>query len=245
VKATLTSVRVKIGGSTVDAAPAAAAPATAPSAPGTVAAKPSIKLPPGTSAVVRLDLRPVTLVPTSGETVVVETVSVAIDAPGLTKPATVKANASITGTGAGAAKFPLALDAKLVDWGSADGSILGDRMRVDGTLKAEHASTRVLGALLGMGTELEEAIGPDITVDAAVASTAPGTIVFAGSRGGYGNMVEIDHGFGIHTRYGQLSRIIVGVGSKVNKGSIVGKMGSTGRSTGDSRVRRPAITLSR
>ena len=67
---------------------------------------------------------------------------------------------------------------------------------------------------------------------APVASTAPGTIVFAGSRGGYGNMVEIDHGFGIHTRYGHLSRIIVGVGSKVNKGSIVGKMGSTGRSTG-------------
>ena len=126
---------------------------------------------------VRLDLRPVTLVPTSGETVVVETVSVAIDAPGLTKPATVKANASITGSGAGASKFPLALDAKLVDWGSADGSILGDRMRVDGTLKAEHASTRVLGALLGMGTELEEAVGPDINVDAVVASTAPGSAV--------------------------------------------------------------------
>ena len=173
VKATLTSVRVKIGGSAVEAAPAAAAPA----APAAMVAKPSIKLPPGTSAVVRLDLRPVTLVPTSGETVVVETVSVAIDAPGLTKPATVKANASISGTGTGAAKFPLALDAKLVDWGSADGSILGDRMRVDGTLKAEHASTRVLGALLGMGTELEEAIGPDITVDAAVASTAPGSAV--------------------------------------------------------------------
>lgn len=182
VKATLTSVRVKIGGSAVDAAPAPGAPAagappaTAP-APGAVAAKPGIKLPPGTSAVVRLDLRPVTLVPTSGETVVVETVSVAIDAPGLTKPATVKANASISGTGTGAAKFPLALDATLVDWGSADGSILGDRMRVDGTLKAEHASTRVLGALLGMGTELEEAIGPDITVDAVVASTAPGSAV--------------------------------------------------------------------
>jgi hypothetical protein len=182
VKATLTSVRVNIGGSAVDAAPtpgapAAGAPAATAPAPAAVAAKPGIKLPPGTSAVVRLDLRPVTLVPTSGETVVVETVSVAIDAPGLTKPATVKANASIAGTGTGAAKFPLALDAKLVDWGSADGSILGDRMRVDGTLKAEHASTRVLGALLGMGTELEEAVGPDINVDAAVASTGPGSAV--------------------------------------------------------------------
>lgn len=177
VKATLTSVRVNIGGAAVNAAPAPGAPASTAPAPAAVAAKPGIKLPPGTSAVVRLDLRPVTLVPTSGETVVVETVSVAIDAPGLTKPATVKANASISGTGAGAAKFPLALDAKLVDWGSADGSILGDRMRVDGTLKAERASTRVLGALLGMGTELEEAVGPDINVDAAVASTGPGSAV--------------------------------------------------------------------
>ncbi len=67
---------------------------------------------------------------------------------------------------------------------------------------------------------------------APVASTAPGTIVFAGNRDGYGNMVEIDHGFGIHTRYGHLSKITVAVGSKVNKGSMVGKMGSTGRSTG-------------
>jgi len=67
---------------------------------------------------------------------------------------------------------------------------------------------------------------------APVSATAPGTVVFAGNRGGYGNMVEIDHGFGIHTRYGHLSKIMVTVGSKVNKGSMVGLMGSTGRSTG-------------
>jgi murein DD-endopeptidase MepM/ murein hydrolase activator NlpD len=65
-----------------------------------------------------------------------------------------------------------------------------------------------------------------------VSATAPGTVVFAGNRGGYGNMVEIDHGFGIHTRYGHLSRITVGLGSRVGKGSVVGRMGSTGRSTG-------------
>ena len=40
-----------------------------------------------------------------------------------------------------------------------------------------------------------------------VHATAPGTVVFAGNRGGYGNMVEIDHGYGIHTRYGHLSAI--------------------------------------
>ncbi|HEY2034269.1 MAG TPA: M23 family metallopeptidase [Rhizomicrobium sp.] len=65
-----------------------------------------------------------------------------------------------------------------------------------------------------------------------IASTAPGTVVFAGPRGGYGNMVEIDHGYGIHTRYGHMSAILVHVGQKVSKGSVVGKLGSTGRSTG-------------
>jgi len=65
-----------------------------------------------------------------------------------------------------------------------------------------------------------------------IAATAPGTVVFAGDRGGYGNMVEIDHGFGIHTRYGHMSSILVRVGSKVGKGSPIGRLGSTGRSTG-------------
>jgi murein DD-endopeptidase MepM/ murein hydrolase activator NlpD len=65
-----------------------------------------------------------------------------------------------------------------------------------------------------------------------ISATAPGTVVFAGDRGGYGNMVEIDHGFGIHTRYGHMSSILVRVGAKVGKGSPIGRLGSTGRSTG-------------
>jgi murein DD-endopeptidase MepM/ murein hydrolase activator NlpD len=65
-----------------------------------------------------------------------------------------------------------------------------------------------------------------------VHSTAPGTVVFAGNRGGYGNMVEIDHGYGIHTRYGHLSAITVRVGARIGKGAGVGRVGSTGRSTG-------------
>jgi murein DD-endopeptidase MepM/ murein hydrolase activator NlpD len=65
-----------------------------------------------------------------------------------------------------------------------------------------------------------------------VYATAPGTVVFAGQRGGYGNMVEINHGFGIHTRYGHLSSILTHVGAKIAKGTPIGKLGSTGRSTG-------------
>jgi murein DD-endopeptidase MepM/ murein hydrolase activator NlpD len=65
-----------------------------------------------------------------------------------------------------------------------------------------------------------------------VMATAPGTVVWAGARGGYGNMVEIDHGYGFKTRYGHLSSILVSVGARVTKGSPIGKLGSTGRSTG-------------
>ncbi len=63
-------------------------------------------------------------------------------------------------------------------------------------------------------------------------ATAAGTVILAGYNGGYGNEVEIDHGNGITTRYGHLSEIDVQVGQVVSKGAVVGKTGSTGRSTG-------------
>ncbi|HEY5084318.1 MAG TPA: M23 family metallopeptidase, partial [Rhizomicrobium sp.] len=66
----------------------------------------------------------------------------------------------------------------------------------------------------------------------SVRATAAGTIIFAGNRGGYGNMVEIDHGMGLHTRYGHLSAITVRVGMRIEKGAAIGRVGSTGRSTG-------------
>ncbi|MEZ5648857.1 MAG: peptidoglycan DD-metalloendopeptidase family protein [Alphaproteobacteria bacterium] len=61
---------------------------------------------------------------------------------------------------------------------------------------------------------------------------APGEVVFAGRRGGYGKMVEIDHGYGVHTRYGHLGTILVKVGDKIRYRDEVGLMGNTGRSTG-------------
>jgi murein DD-endopeptidase MepM/ murein hydrolase activator NlpD len=63
-------------------------------------------------------------------------------------------------------------------------------------------------------------------------ATAVGTVTAAGWSGGYGKMVEIDHGNGLSTRYGHLSQIEVNVGDKVRIGQIVGRLGSTGRSTG-------------
>jgi murein DD-endopeptidase MepM/ murein hydrolase activator NlpD len=65
-----------------------------------------------------------------------------------------------------------------------------------------------------------------------VHATAVGRVSIAGWDGGYGNMVEIDHGNGLATRYGHLSRIDVHVGDEVRIGQIIGLIGSTGRSTG-------------
>jgi murein DD-endopeptidase MepM/ murein hydrolase activator NlpD len=62
--------------------------------------------------------------------------------------------------------------------------------------------------------------------------TASGTVTSAGWSGGYGRMIEIDHGNGLATRYGHLSEIDVKVGDTVKIGQVIGRMGSTGRSTG-------------
>jgi murein DD-endopeptidase MepM/ murein hydrolase activator NlpD len=65
-----------------------------------------------------------------------------------------------------------------------------------------------------------------------VLATAPGTVIFAGWKGGYGRVVEIDHGLGIVTRYAHLYAINVKVGDVVDYRQEIGKLGSSGRSSG-------------
>jgi murein DD-endopeptidase MepM/ murein hydrolase activator NlpD len=65
-----------------------------------------------------------------------------------------------------------------------------------------------------------------------VRATANGRVVSAGWSGGYGRMVEVDHGNGLATRYGHLSEIGVKIGETVKIGQVIGEVGSTGRSTG-------------
>ncbi len=65
-----------------------------------------------------------------------------------------------------------------------------------------------------------------------VYSTADGMVLFAGVKSGYGKVVFVDHGYGVSTRYGHLSGIDVTAGQRVQRGEIVGRVGSTGRSTG-------------
>lgn len=83
------------------------------------------------------------------------------------------------------------------------------------------------GAALHPGIDLAGPMGTPIY------ATADGTVQRAGwNSGGYGNLVELDHGRGIATRYGHMSAILVNAGDHITRGQLIGRMGSTGRSTG-------------
>lgn len=84
----------------------------------------------------------------------------------------------------------------------------------------------------GGGTEGHE--GQDIAAGfgSPVKATADGLVVYAAPRSGYGNVVVIYHGNGITTRYGHMSQIEVEQGQRIHRGDEIGKVGSTGRSTG-------------
>ena len=66
----------------------------------------------------------------------------------------------------------------------------------------------------------------------SILATGPGKVVAAEYNGGYGNMVEVEHANGLTTRYAHMSAIAVSVGQIVKTGTVVGRVGSTGRSTG-------------
>ena len=69
-------------------------------------------------------------------------------------------------------------------------------------------------------------------VGTPIYATADGIVARSAWVGGYGNLVELEHGRGLQTRYGHLSRITVAPGTRVTRGQVIGLMGSTGRSTG-------------
>lgn len=69
-------------------------------------------------------------------------------------------------------------------------------------------------------------------VGTSIYATADGYVGRAGVVGAYGNLIELEHGKSIQTRYGHLSSILVRPGQRVKRGDLIGRMGSTGRSTG-------------
>jgi murein DD-endopeptidase MepM/ murein hydrolase activator NlpD len=76
--------------------------------------------------------------------------------------------------------------------------------------------------------------GIDIVAEAGtdVRATADGFVVRATRQPDYGNMIDLDHGYGYATRYGHLSELLVQEGQAVRRGQVIGRVGSTGRSTG-------------
>jgi murein DD-endopeptidase MepM/ murein hydrolase activator NlpD len=76
--------------------------------------------------------------------------------------------------------------------------------------------------------------GLDIATRSGTPIIAPadGLVVFAGREGGFGNMIIVDHGYGITTRYGHCSSLEVKLGQKVKRGDVIARVGNTGRSTG-------------
>ncbi|CAN5200769.1 hypothetical protein BH09PSE3_BH09PSE3_01650 [soil metagenome] len=81
-------------------------------------------------------------------------------------------------------------------------------------------------AAMHAGVDMPGPIGSNIY------ATADGVVSRSERAGGYGNLVEIDHGRGIQTRYGHLSASLVTAGQRVKRGQLIARMGSTGRSTG-------------
>jgi murein DD-endopeptidase MepM/ murein hydrolase activator NlpD len=85
---------------------------------------------------------------------------------------------------------------------------------------------------IGGGNEYHTGIDIDGWKGERVYAADSGVVVYAGSKGGYGNMVMIDHGSGLITLYAHLSSIVVRAGQKASKGSTIGYVGSSGYSTG-------------
>ena len=80
--------------------------------------------------------------------------------------------------------------------------------------------------------ELHEGIDFAAPMGTPIHAVAAGIVTWAGLKGGYGNMVQIDHGNGYSTRYGHASKILVHVGETVQRGDVIALVGSTGWSTG-------------
>jgi len=101
---------------------------------------------------------------------------------------------------------------------------------VDGTLEGGFGGRR--NPFGGPGYEFHTGQDIEAPLGAPVIAGARGEVSFVGWQNGYGQLVVIDHGGGLSTRYGHLSHIDVELGQTVSRGELIGKVGSTGRSTG-------------
>jgi murein DD-endopeptidase MepM/ murein hydrolase activator NlpD len=101
---------------------------------------------------------------------------------------------------------------------------------VDGKLEAGFGGRR--NPFGGPGYEFHSGQDIEAPWGAPVVAGASGQVMFVGWQNGYGQLVVVDHGGGLTTRYGHLSQIYVELGQTVQRAQLLGKVGSTGRSTG-------------
>lgn len=117
-----------------------------------------------------------------------------------------------------------------------DPSLVGGSGAADSHIPSIWPTTGVVSSPYGLrwgGTDFHP--GMDIANDMGtpIVATADGVVEYAGwNSGGYGNMVDINHGNGLMTRYGHASQVVVSVGQQVKRGQLIAYMGSTGFSTG-------------
>ena len=117
-----------------------------------------------------------------------------------------------------------------------DPSLVGGSGAADSRIPSIWPTTGVVTSPYGLrwgGTDFHP--GMDIANDMGtpIVATADGVVEYAGwNSGGYGNMVDINHGNGIMTRYGHASQVVVSAGQQVKRGQLIAYMGSTGFSTG-------------
>lgn len=104
-----------------------------------------------------------------------------------------------------------------------------EKMPLAMPLKSAFRYTSPYGRRWGRAHEGIDMAGP---VGTPIFATGDGVVVWAGWQRGYGNLVKIQHALGTETRYGHMSKIRVKAGQKVSRGSRIGDMGNTGRSTG-------------
>lgn len=101
---------------------------------------------------------------------------------------------------------------------------------VEGTIESGFGGRR--NPFGGSSYEYHEGQDIEAPMGAPVIAAASGTVTIACAQNGYGNVVYIDHGNGLSTRYGHLSQIDATVGQRITRGEVLGRIGSTGRSTG-------------